>query len=67
LLGTCPSFALDSDPNIYDRMNIMRKVWIYKRKSIKGWWVGWYESGKRKAKVLPTKTLAEHYRQIKYS
>ena len=45
----------------------MRKVWIYKRKSIKGWWVGWYESGKRKAKVLPTKTLAEHYRQIKYS
>jgi len=45
----------------------MRKVWIYKRKSIKGWWVGWYESGKRKAKALPTKVLAEHYRQIKYT
>ena len=45
----------------------MRKVWIYKRKRIKGWWVGWYESGKRKAKALPTKALAEHYRQIKYA
>ena len=21
----------------------MRKVWTYKRKSVKGWWVGWYE------------------------
>ena len=45
----------------------MKKVWVYKRKNIKGWWVGWYESGKRKAKALPTKLLAEHYRQIKYS
>jgi len=48
-------------------MDIMRKVWIYKRKGIKGCWVGWYESGKRKAKVLPTEALAEHYRQLKYS
>jgi integrase len=45
----------------------MRKVWTYKRKGIKGWWVGWYESGKRKAKALHSKALAEHYRQIKYS
>ena len=45
----------------------MRKVWIYKRKRIKGWWVGWYESDKRKAKSLPSKALAEHYRQIKYT
>jgi len=45
----------------------MRKVWTYKRKGIKSWWVGWYESGKRKAKALPTKALAEHYRQIKYT
>ena len=45
----------------------MRKVWIYKRKRIKGWWVGWYESGKRKAKALPNKALAEHYCQIKYT
>jgi len=45
----------------------MRKVWIYKRKRVKGWWVGWYESGKRKAKALPSKALAEHYRQIKYA
>jgi len=44
----------------------MRKAWIYKRKGVKGWWVGWYESGKRKAKTLPTKALAEHFRQIKY-
>lgn len=45
----------------------MRKVWIYKRKAINGWWVGWYESGNRKAKALPTKELAEHYKHIKYS
>jgi len=44
----------------------MNKVWIYKRKRIKGWWIGWYESGKRKAKGLPSKALAEHFRQIKY-
>jgi len=40
---------------------------IYKRKGIKGWWIGWYESGKRKAKALPSKALAEHFRQIKYT
>ncbi len=45
----------------------MRKVWIYKRERIKGWWIGWYESGKRKAKALPSKALAEHYHQIKYA
>ncbi|MCK5174821.1 MAG: site-specific integrase [Planctomycetes bacterium] len=45
----------------------MRKVWSYKRQGVKGWWVGWYESGKRKAKALPTKALAEHYCQLKYS
>jgi hypothetical protein len=38
----------------------MKKVWIYKRKNIQGWWIGWYESGKRKAKALPSKALAEH-------
>ena len=45
----------------------MKKVWIYKRKNTKGWYVGWYESGKRKAKALPTKALAEHFRRIKYT
>ncbi len=45
----------------------MKKVWIYKRKSIKGWWVGWYESGKRKAKALPSKELAEHFKHLKYT
>jgi integrase len=45
----------------------MKKPWIYKRKKVKGWWVGWYENGKRKAKALPTKTLAEHFRHIKYA
>jgi integrase len=48
-------------------MEVMRKVWVYKRKGINGWWVGWYESGNRKAKALPIKELAEHYKQIKYS
>jgi integrase len=45
----------------------MKKVWVYKQKNTKGWYVGWYESGRRKAKALPTKALAEHYRQIKYT
>jgi len=48
-------------------MDVMRKVWVYKRTGINGWWVGWYESGNRKAKALPSKELAEHYKQIKYS
>jgi integrase len=45
----------------------MKKVWIYKRKDAKSWWVGWYESDKRKAKALPTKELAEHFKHIKYT
>ena len=45
----------------------MRKPWVYKRKGIKGWWTGWYESGKRKAKAFPNKNLAEHFRHIKYT
>jgi len=45
----------------------MKKVWVYKRENINGWWVGWYESGQRKAKALPSKELAEHYKQIKYT
>jgi integrase len=45
----------------------MRKVWVYKRIGVKGWWAGWYESGKRKAKALPTRKLAEHFCQLKYS
>jgi len=45
----------------------MRNTWVYKRKDTKGWWVGWYESGCRKAKALPNKKLAEHYCQLKYS
>ncbi len=45
----------------------MTKVWVYKRKCVNGWWVGWYEGGKRKAKALPTKMLAEHFQRIKYS
>ena len=60
-------FSLDLPPHSYDRLNIMRKVWIYKRKNINGWWVGWYESDKRKTKALPSKALAEHFRQIKYA
>jgi len=48
-------------------MYAMRKPWIYKRKKIKGWWVGWYEGHKRKSKALPSKTLAEHFCHIKYT
>jgi integrase/recombinase XerD len=60
-------FLLDSHPYIYDRINIMKKVWIYKRKNVNGWWVGWYESGQRRAKALPKKELAEHYKNLKYT
>ncbi len=45
----------------------MKKVWLYQRKNIKGWWVGWHENGIRKAKAFPNKALAEHYQKIKYS
>jgi integrase len=45
----------------------MRKPWVYKRKNIKGWWVGWYEANHRKAKALPSKALAEHFCHIKYT
>jgi integrase len=50
-----------------DTMETMKKPWIYKRKNVKGWWCGWYEGGKRKAKALPSKALAEHFRHIKYA
>jgi hypothetical protein len=50
-----------------DTMKTMRKPWVYKRKNVKGWWTGWYEGGKRKAKAFPSKTLAEHFRHIKYT
>jgi len=45
----------------------MKKPWVYKRKNIKGWWVGRHEGSKRKAKALPNKELAEHFRHIKYT
>lgn len=45
----------------------MRKVRTYKRKHVNGWWVGWYESGRRKAKALPSRELANHFKQIKYT
>ena len=48
-------------------MDTMRKPWVYKRSSIKGWWVAWYGGGKRKAKALPSKTLADHFRHMKYT
>jgi len=48
-------------------MGIMKKAWVYKRKHIKGWWVGWYEGGKKRAKALPSKALARHFCQIKYT
>ena len=50
-----------------DTMETMIRAWVYKRKGIKGWWTGWYEGGKRKAKAFPTKSLAEHFRHIKYT
>lgn len=45
----------------------MRHVRIYKRPDRDGYWVYWREGGKQRAKALPTKALAEHYRHIKYT
>src|SRR5512136_2974018 len=59
--------ALTGMPKTADMMEAMKKPWVYKRKNIKGWWTGWYESGRRKAKAFPTKSLAEHFRHIKYT
>ncbi|MBN2269951.1 MAG: site-specific integrase [Sedimentisphaerales bacterium] len=59
--------ARDGDMSNRRYNNTMKKTWTYKRKNIKGYWVGWYEGGKRKAKALPTKALAEHFRNIKYT
>jgi len=67
LLQPKPSFPLDLHPHYYNIMNAMKKIWVYKRKDIKGWWIGWYESGKRKAKALPSKELAQHFKYIKYT
>lgn len=62
--GTAPR---DRAAKTADMMKTMKKPWVYKRKNIKGWWAGWYENGKRKAKAFPTKALAEHFRHIKYT
>jgi integrase len=43
----------------------MQKVWIYQRKNVPGWWVGWYSNGKRKAKAFPNKARAvRHARSL---
>jgi len=49
-----------------DIMYGMKKPWVYKRKNVKGHWVGWYEAGRRRTKAFPTKGLADHFKQIKY-
>ncbi|MCE5327169.1 MAG: site-specific integrase [Planctomycetaceae bacterium] len=45
----------------------MKKPWVYRRKGVKGWWVGWYEAGKRKAKACPNKAVADHVCRLKYT
>ena len=66
-LAPVSSRASDGDTEKCRYNEAMKKAWIYKRKNVKGWWVGWYEGGKRKAKALPAKSLAEHFRHIKYT
>lgn len=39
-----------------------KKPWVSKRKNRTGWWVGWYDHrGKRCAKQLPNKALADQF------
>lgn len=51
---------------VHFRLKFMKKVWMYQRKNLSGWWVGWYEGKRRKAKAFPNKILAKHYLQLKY-
>ncbi len=44
----------------------LKKVWTYRRKGRAGVYVGWYELGRRCAKSLPTKELADHFSKVKY-
>jgi len=39
----------------------MQKAWIYQRKNRPGYWVGWYVNGRRKAKILPNKSVAKRF------
>jgi hypothetical protein len=50
-----------------DTVAAMKKPWVYKRDGIPGWWVGWYGGGRRRAKALPGKSPAEHFRHMKYA
>lgn len=45
----------------------MKTTWVFQRKDAKGYFVGWYEAGRRKSKAFPNKVLAEHFRQVKYT
>jgi len=67
LLAAVLPTVSDHDTQMCRYNETMKKPWVYKRKNIKGWWCGWYEGGKRKAKALPSKALAEHFRHIKYT
>lgn len=44
----------------------MKKVWSYQRNNRKGYYVAWYENGRQRTKLLPTKALAEHFKHLKY-
>jgi integrase len=45
----------------------MHKIaWTYKRQGVPGYWVGWYdETGQRRAKSFPNKTLAKRFAATK--
>lgn len=43
-----------------------KRAWTYQRKGIPGWWAGWYEAGRRKAKGgFPNRALADRYAETK--
>jgi hypothetical protein len=44
----------------------MKKVWLYKRKAVKGWWVGWYESGKLKTRLWGHAKMDRDKKTLKY-
>ena len=67
IIGQYPVFSCLIYNSIFTVYRIIKKVWVYKRTGVKGWWCGWYGSGIRKAKALPSKKLSEHFKHIKYT
>lgn len=48
-------------------MNRLRRVWLYRRKGDRGWYVYWREAGQTHCRRAPTKELAQRMQQLKWA